>query len=298
MVESLRAGFVAVAASDVEYAEEADPDAWETRWLRTLLAGTPHGLSQGIYLATPSGQLLGRADGGWPHYDPEHALRALTAATERYRAMARSERLLDAPPNPGRDRGLAPPDDSVPEGAVRLEVTKRTYPFEGMDLSDVRHPRHVHIARVDLDAAWLRSLVPADAVRGREAQAAPRLVFALAEACVFQPECSVWREPELTERRLVARVDAVEGDLVHLVLEGRLVMAAENPWSRGAAYGGRMGGRASWNRRTERFESLELVARGAHTLAEAARAGRPGASTCDVAVRAVLAPAPELTPAR
>lgn len=288
VVEAVKAGFVAVAASDVEYAEDADPGAWETRWLRGLLRDTPHGLSQGIYLATPSGRFLGRADGGWPEYDPEHTVRALAEATRRYRAMARSERLLDAAPDPERDRGLEPPDDGVKEGFVRLEVSKRTYPFEGMDLADVRHPRHVHLARVDLEGTLVRSLVPADPAPGREAEAAPRLMFALAEACVFQPECSVWRDPELAERRLVARVDAVEGDLVHLTLDGRLVMAAENEWSLGAAYDGRLGGRATWNRRTDRFVSLELVARGAHTLARAARAQRPGAATCDVAVRARL----------
>ena len=68
--ELVKRDFVAVAASDVDYAHVADQDAWETRWVRDLLANAEHGLFQGIYLATPSGVLLGRADGGWPTYDP------------------------------------------------------------------------------------------------------------------------------------------------------------------------------------------------------------------------------------
>src|SRR5690606_26669379 len=116
--------FVAVAASDVDYAHVADQSAWETRWVRDLLANAEHGLFQGIYLATPSGELLGRADGGWPTYDPSIAVRALSEASRRYRAMSKKARLLEKAPDPERDRGLRLPDDGVREGHLRLEATK------------------------------------------------------------------------------------------------------------------------------------------------------------------------------
>lgn len=292
VVAAIRDGFVAVAASDVDYANHADQSNFEVRWLRDVLEHARHGLFQGIYVATPAGELLCQADGGWPVYDADVTVRALAKARQQYAALPRERRLLDRAPDPERDRAWPVPPSGPAEGFLRLDATKRTRPFAGMKPEDVRHPQHLHIDAVDVRAEWLTGLVPARAKVGATSTADPALLFAFAEESVMQPECSVWREDEFTGRELSAKVVGAARGRVTLELEGHMALAARNEWNRGAAYDGRIAGRAVWLADEARYESFELVMFGTHTLRESERPNRAGSPRCDVAVHLVLAPRP------
>jgi hypothetical protein len=276
--------FIAVAASDVDYANFADQSNWEVRWLREALAEARHGLFQGMYAVTPSGHLLGQVDGGWPLYDAAHTRTELARTRSAYGKLSREWRLLERLPDPERDRAFALVPDAPEPGFERLGATKRTRPFEGMRPEDVRHPQHLHFDRADVRAGWLASLVPAEATVGAVALADPQLLEAFVLASIMQPECSVWRADELHTNELVATVVASRAGTIELRLDGRLDVRAVNQWNDGARYEGRLGGRAVWNTAEARFESLDLALFGAHTLSVAAAQGRRGARTCDVAV--------------
>ncbi|WP_145191254.1 hypothetical protein [Planctomycetes bacterium Pla163] len=296
MAAAIGSDFIAVAASDVDYANFADQSNWEVRWLRDALADARHGLFQGMYAVTPSGHLLGQVDGGWPLYDPAHTRTELARTRAAYGKLSREWRLLDRLPDPERDRAFPLAPDVPEPGLERLSATKRTRPFDGMRPEDVRHPQHVHFDRVDVRAPWLASLVPTEAAVGAVATADPRLLEALVLASIMQPECSVWREDELRTNELTATVVGSRDGVIELRLDGRLDVRAVNQWNDGARYEGRLGGRAVWNTAQARFESLDLALFGAHTLSVAAAQGRPGARTCDVAVHLRLE-RPEPAPA-
>lgn len=284
MAAAIGSDFIAVAASDVDYANFTDQSNWEVRWLREALAEAKHGLFQGMYAVTPSGHLLGQVDGGWPVYDPAHTRKELARTRAAYARLSRDWRLLDQLPDPERDRAFPLASDEPAPGLERLVATKRTRPFDGMRPEDVRHPQHLHFDRVDVRESWLASLVPAEASSGAVAMADAQLLEAFVLASIMQPECSVWREDELRTNELTATVVAQRGELLELRLDGRLDVRATNQWNEGARYDGRLGGRALWNTAQGRFESLDLALFGAHTLSVAAAQGRPGARTCDVAV--------------
>jgi hypothetical protein len=288
VVAAIQDGFVPVAANDVDYANHADQSNFEVRWLREALSKAKHGLFQGLYVVTPAGELLCQADGGWPVYDANVTVRALALAKQQYAALSRERRLLGRSPDPVADRAWPVPSDEPAPGFARLAATKRTRPYAGMAPEDVRHPQHLHIDAVDVRAEWLAALVPQSPKRGEEASADPRLLFAFAEESVMQPECSVWREEEFVRRELVSTVKSVANGKVTLELEGVLELVAANEWNRGAAYDGRIAGRAVWNAREESFESFELVLFGAHSLRESERPNRKGSPTVDVAAHLVL----------
>jgi len=289
VVRALKQDFVCVAASDVDYASHADQDNWEVRWLEDALSKARHGLFQGMYAVTPAGELLGQVDEGWPVYDVSHARRELARTARVYRSIPTERRLLDALPDAERDRAFEVPFDGPDEGHLRLEATKRSRPYRGMEPSDVRHPQHVHFDRVDLPAAFLTQLVPAELRVGATASAPRQLLERFMLESLVHTECSVWRESEVTEAALAARVVAVDGSRVELDFDGRLVAAATNEWNRGAAYDGQLGGVAVWDREAERFVRFDLAIEGAYTLSDAWAKDAKGARTTSVAVHATLA---------
>lgn len=289
VVRALQKDFVCVAASDVDYANHAG-DSWEVRWLKDTLSNARHGLFQGMYVVTPSGELLGQVDEGWPVYDVQHARRELARTARAYRALDPDRRLLDAAPDAERDRAFARRASGPAEGRLRLEATKRTRPFRGMESSDVRHPQHVHFDRVDVAAELLTGLVPSDAKVGSKARASRALLEAFMLESLVHTECAVWREGELTAAELSAEVTAIDGAEVELRFEGRLAAAATNQWNRGGAYDGRLGGSALWNGELGRFERFDLAVEGAYTLGDEAARGAQGARSTDVAVHVFLAP--------
>jgi len=62
----------------------------EYQFLSKALTGAPHGIHQGIYVVTPSGKYLKKANVGWPRPDPKQALSLFREAVAEYRAMPKN----------------------------------------------------------------------------------------------------------------------------------------------------------------------------------------------------------------
>lgn len=260
--------------SDVDYthAPAAEKAKLEYRVLERMIRGAAEAreggpeLHQGIWLMTPSGRYLGKANIGWPSYDPAAAVRAMREALERYEALPRSERLLPDPLDPARDRmRWADEGWKRPDGVLDLRVVKRGLPFADMEEFDIRHPDYYGLDHLWLAPAEFRSLVPAPLAVGSRRIVTGAFVDRLVYDSHLVIGSWVWRENEIRRAEVAAEVVAVRGRQATIRFEGDFELAADNDWNH-SRYRGNLLGEATWDAEAGRFTAFELLARGEHTL--------------------------------
>jgi hypothetical protein len=266
LLAEVRQNFIAVAASDVDYVEHPDKERWEYRLLASAFRDQPHGIHQGIYAITPSGEMLGKINHGWPDPDPEAALEALHRALRDYRRMPRAGRLLDSLPEAAAARLSWEHDQfTMPPGTLDLRVVKRSYPFEGMTSFDIRHPMYYSLDRLWYRPDEFREWVPERRVVGatREVKgpALRRLIF----LNHLMRDDSPWDEEHVKHASMTSRITRIEGPRITIEIEAAFDLQASGPWNQGT-YRGTLLGSGDFDAGRSTFTRLEMLALGTHTV--------------------------------
>ena len=228
-------------------------------WSQAELAGDVPG--RGIFACAPDGTLLGAMDST----DASAVLEVLEAAVLKWHDV----------PDSAQRAGLGerPEERDWPKGSS-LEVTVRDLPTELAPTA----PRSL---RWNRDHVWLvdgeaRSLVPKKLSVGKTRKVPSRLVRRLARWALLDNAMGStlpFEQDDVRESDLESRVVRVEGPRIHLELRGATRARSEKDWPR--ALETELRGRAVWNRGTEEFESLELIALGTRR-GRTPQNGRPG----------------------
>lgn len=285
---------IAVAANDVDYSHAPDDQKTrrEFRWLADAMKGAK-GIQQGIYLVTPSGQFLQRVDGGWPLYDPEISVKKLREGLEQYQALDRSER-SQCPPFAAADRmefewqNFAPPAD-----AIDLTVINRSFPYQGADKFDIRHPSYFKTDRLILTREDQLALLPENLVVDATIEVDKNLRdrFLLHNHLAMGHDA--WWSEHIKNSSMIAAVTGVKNDIAYVQYAAVWEAKADSKWST-ATYTGSMFGKAQVNVSSRTFSALEFVALGEHDVGEMRSNMHRNVTTTPVGMIAVITP-PQLT---
>ena len=227
----------------------------------------PTSTRQGLYAATVDGRLLASIN----HNDPTRVAAMLEKALAAWDALPEAARFP-----PGWDDGADRPrsDARYPVDGLVLRLTSRDLPRpEGARPTDWR--AHAW----NLDAVWLtaaeaRSLLPAEPKVGASHEVAgPALDRLTRIALVDNVRGQTYPAPRASVERaaLASRVTAVEGERVHVALEGAARWVQRGTWSVGGrgepspterGFDGRMLGSATYDLAARRFVAFELLAVG------------------------------------
>lgn len=234
----------------------------------------PSNTRQGIYAVAPSGAFLASINTRSPGAMADMLERALAA----WEALPREQRLL--PGDPASERGASRRYEArFPAGGAALRVTTRDLPREGAGPGPSRDWRR---AAWNVDWAWLKpeevlalcAPDPAPAV-GDTWQLAPALPRRLARAQLVdfvRGQTPAFRDEDVERAELRVTLEAIEGGVAHLRLEGASRAEARGRWridgfehtAEDQTRGFELTwlGRARWHLAERRLEALELVASG------------------------------------
>ena len=211
---------------------------------------------QGIYAVTPSGRLIGPSVPSplYPHGVPK----MMEGALEKWKKMGRKERLLpEAPPKgpAGRLRG-----DLYPEGGLVLQVFTRDLP-RGEGETDVtpkppfRCKKGSKIGAGNQDWAWFTkeevgSMIPATKSPGTRHPIPDKLARRIAKFHLVDNvlgQMRSFKDDEVKKADLAIVVTRVEGDALHLRLEGSTKTERHKDGKPIRGYDARLLGRASYD---------------------------------------------------
>jgi hypothetical protein len=264
---------------------------------------------QGVYVATPSGELLGSVNSR----DVEVLARLLRDALARWEELTPAERSLE-PAERDALQALWRWDDERPDDGLVLEVLVRDLPRPAaaraaFDADQRRLPRWARWTDEawNRDWAWFRAeearswLPDGEPEVGAEYAVPAPLVERLVRLHLLdfvRGQTIPYRREDLERAELLARVEAVDGTQVRLALRGGTRCAVEDgEWPR--SFESDWQGTATWDRDAARFTAFELVAVGT-------RSGRtqfngrqqdPGPSPVGVVLRLAADDAPRVAPA-
>jgi hypothetical protein len=198
----------------------------------------------------------------------------LREALRKWNAMEKKDRLAEAAP-PAAPEGRRRHESDYPDGGLVLQVFSRDLPREGEAARGDWRSR-----AWNLDFAWftreeMMSLAPPSREPGARHAAPAKLVRRLARFHLVdnvRGQTPPFRDEHVTKAELAIVVERVEGDVVHLALEGATRAAETGEWPidglRGRprkserGYETKLAGRAAWDAKAERFTRLDLVAAG------------------------------------
>ena len=229
----------------------------------------PTGTRQGYYTFTADGRLLTAGNSR----DPRAIEGMLRTALARWEALTSTGFSAGAPSFDVSEYAPARPDRYPADGLV-LRLTARDLPRE----ADTR-PDDWRKRAWNLDYAWItkdeaQRLAPEPAVVGAACEwpaAVVRRIALFHLRDFVRGEPSAWTEEALREGSVISTVTRVEGDLVHLRLDGRIRLEQEMRWRRpndgtfhtsDCGYDAKLAGEAIWDRAAQRFTSFELAAAG------------------------------------
>jgi len=259
----VRDHFVGVAASDVEYNNlpAAAKAKGEFQFLSKALTGAPHGIHQGIYVVTPSGRYMKKANVGWPSLDAKKALQLLQEAVAEYRAMPKQNRLTAAP-LADTDRSISARHDVIPAKEwTKIRSTTRSYPFEGMELFDLRHPVYYKLDRLWLTPKTARSLVPDNLEVGEHSMIGETALRHLTHGCHLMLGCPPWWDETIKKAEMRAHIIAKKGDLYALRYTGTIHLDSDTKYNK-SSYRGDLLGTALWDDSKKKFTKLKWVSLG------------------------------------
>ena len=255
--------FVSVAASDVEYNNlpNSAKAMGEYQFLKTALTGAPHGIHQGIYVVTASAKYLKKANVGWPSPDSKKALEILRDAVAEYQAMPKSARLAKVPLTKN-DRSIGEHHDILPEPTwLKIRSTTRSFPFEGMDLFDLRHPVYYKLDRLWLTPESARGLVPEKLQIGQKSQLGEQALHHLIYDGHLMLGCPPWWHETVKKAEMSVRVVAQQGRQFELKYRGSFELDSDTKYNR-SSYRGSLLGTAVWDDDQKRFTRLKWVTLG------------------------------------
>lgn len=268
MVSYVSENFICVASDDVAYnnlSAELKQRA-EFQFLKNALADGGRQLHQGVYAVTSSGKFLGKIDGGWPIYDAALSLNNLKKAKADYSKLSQRQRVAKRSMAES-DRSLVIEKASSSKGYLKLVNGARHYDFPEMAKFDARHP--IYAKR---DSLWLceseaQGLLPDTFELGAQKAVAGKVTDKLLLHGHLATSCPAWWREHIKKREMHVRVERVETGKVYLSYKGDFSMLADSQWNK-SGYKGRLLGKACWDKRAKKFESLEWVALGERSLQE------------------------------
>jgi hypothetical protein len=271
-VRQLAAAFV--PAADEVYRLQNGTDA-ECRLFQQFAekghyGGRPGTTRQGTYAATPGGELLASVNSN----NPERIAAMLRDALARWEKLAPGDRLPAGDP---KDPAPAPrrAERHYPDGGLVLHVYSRDLPRA--DAAEGWRGK-----AWNQDYAWFTKeeagrFLPEVPRVGQKHDVPAPLVRRIARAHLVdnvRGQTRPFDNKHVETARLTAAVEAVDGGVVSLRLEGETRAAAEGNWPVGGRRGGRdatpqkrgyeakLLGKATYDATKERFLTFELVAVG------------------------------------
>jgi hypothetical protein len=227
--------------------------------------------TQGIYVVTPGGKLLGFRQ---RDHDPGSIAKLLSQALDQWKALGREERLGAEAPRPV-GAASSRPESRPPEGGLILELFVRDLPRKSGRVA----PEFA--AMWNRDFAWftgeeVRSMIPDGRTPGERHRVPDKLVRRLARLHLLDSVRGIndgrpFEDQHVEKAEMFMDVVKVEGDVLSLRIDGA-TRAVEPPLAdaRGSGrpdekergYQARLLGRATVDVRQGRFTSFALVAIG------------------------------------
>ncbi|MFG0285427.1 MAG: hypothetical protein ACF8R7_13500 [Phycisphaerales bacterium JB039] len=226
----------------------------------------PTDTRQGIYALAPSGAFLASIN----TRDPRAMARMLREALVKWEALPESDRYPRELPT---QRTWA---DEYPEDGLVLRTYSRDLPRGG----EAGRPEDWRAQAWNQDFAWFtkaeaRQLAPESLAPGAERKIPHRLLERIATLHLVdnvRGQTPPYAPEHLKEGELRSTVTGVDGDVVRLRLEGRVLLQAQGQWrtnghqgeptrnERGAGF--KLLGAADWDTGAERFVRFDLLAIG------------------------------------
>jgi len=218
---------------------------------------------QGIYAAAPSGVLLGSTN----QRDAKVVAEMLKKALEKWETLDKKDRYLE------KDPAKEPQGRSLyPEGGLVLQLFSRDLPRK-----DGGESKGYWVGAWNSDVAWFtkeeaKSMVPAARQAGAKQAVAEKLARRIARCHLtdnVRGESRIFEPDHVRKAEVSVSVTKVEGDLVHLRLEGSAAAEEKGTWkikegevSTARGYEMKLLGLATWDAKKERFAAFDLVAAG------------------------------------
>lgn len=220
-----------VAAADETWRLQRGDDG-ECRFFQAMVSEEGHyrgpgGTRQGIYVCSPSGELLSSLNS----LDADLVIAALELGLERWRELPRARRRL-APDSPVRPAHRW--EESFPEDGLVLTSVRRDLPADG-------NPFAARAERWNRDPVWFageeaRGWLPEALVPGSTRRVAPLVVRRLARFHVVdnaRGQTLPYAPDEVADSWIESRVERVEGEHVFLALRGETHAASDGVWRLG-----------------------------------------------------------------
>jgi hypothetical protein len=254
-VQKLAAEFIVAADACDRMQKEScqDEDALLFRKFarqRTIKKGNRGG-AQGHYAVAPSGELLAASSSA----NPAVLVEMMQQALAKWKTLPRERRLLPQAPDP--------------QAAEKWRRQEKLYPSDGLALRVIaRDRKRERWPDANLDYAWFRkqearAFLPADPQEGARRDLPRELIQRLARFHLIDNvhalNYTFFPKESIEQARLTSTVVKAEGDLVSLRFEGRTRASIE---SKKIGYAPKLLGRATYDLKTQKFVSFELVAVG------------------------------------
>ena len=251
---------------DYSHAPDDQKSTAEYAWLAKAMEESG-GIRQGIFLATASGQLLDRVDGGWPIYDADITMKKLAAGLAKFNALPKAERSSANPIPEGERMTFDWKEFSPPKDALDLTVINRSLPYEGADKFDIRHPDYIKVDRLILSREDQLALLPASFEKGTVTQVPKQLCHRILLHNHLAVGCDAWWDEHIKHSAMQTSVETVTGNKATLQIQAEWKAKADSKWCK-SSYDGKLLGRATVDITSRKLLSLELVALGTHDVGE------------------------------
>lgn len=233
----------------------------------------PSNSQQGIWVATPSGKLLGSLN----THSVKQVRDMFVDALKKWQSMSDDERLLT--PEQAKSELNADvhrPEDRYPENGLVLKAFSRDLPRKNPGASGWKADAW------NMDQAWFkekeaRSFVPERIEQGQTRQVPEKLIHRLARFHLvdnIRGQTRPFPSSAVRKARLTSTVMSVEAESVSLKLKGMTRTRHTGKWpvcgadaendakQRERGFHAQLLGHATYNRKTNRFETFELMASG------------------------------------
>jgi hypothetical protein len=216
---------------------------------------------QGTYCVTPSGLLLASINSN----DPKRIADMMQRSLEKYQTLAKADRLLAYEPSKKWSE-IKRPERFYPDDGLVLYVTSRDLPRDPAKAKPSKAAWHE--LAWNQDYAWFtkveaRGFLAAQPKVGQKHDLPLPVIQRIVCAHLVdnvRGQTSPFEISQVKKARVVSEVTAVDGDLVSMRLEGESFAADEGARKHGLDM--RLLGKATYNLKSERFVSFELVAIG------------------------------------